>query len=64
MISGHADVRIAVEAMSVGALTLLEKPFRLDELLAHLRWGMELDAASKLVPYPGRQLAKGRVDAL
>src|SRR4051794_8741285 len=27
MISGHADVRIAVEAMTLGALTLLEKPF-------------------------------------
>ena len=34
MISGHADVRIAVEAMTLGAVTLLEKPFRLDELLA------------------------------
>ncbi|MBC7818629.1 MAG: response regulator transcription factor [Planctomycetaceae bacterium] len=44
MISGHADVRIAVEAMSRGAITVLEKPFRLDELLAHIRRAVELDA--------------------
>ena len=47
MISGHADVRIAVEAMSGGALTLLEKPFRLDELTAHIRKAVELDAARR-----------------
>ncbi len=44
MVSGHADVRIAVEAMTLGALTLLEKPFRLDELIAHLRKALERDA--------------------
>ena len=43
MISGHADVRIAVEVMRLGALTLLEKPFRLDELTTHIRRAMELD---------------------
>lgn len=48
MISGHADVRIAVEAMSRGAVTLLEKPFRLDELLAHIRRAIELDAEYRL----------------
>lgn len=32
MMSGHADVRMAVEAMSQGAFTFLEKPFRMDEL--------------------------------
>ena len=47
MISGHADVRIAVEAMTLGAVTLLEKPFRLDELLAHVRKGLERDAAQR-----------------
>lgn len=47
MISGHADVRIAVEAMALGAVTLLEKPFRLDELLAHLRKALEKDAADR-----------------
>lgn len=32
MMSGHADVRMAVEAMSQGAFTFLEKPFRMQEL--------------------------------
>jgi FixJ family two-component response regulator len=47
MISGHADVRIAVEAMTLGAITLLEKPFRLDELLAHLRRAIEKDRTER-----------------
>jgi FixJ family two-component response regulator len=47
MISGHADVRIAVEAMTLGAVTLLEKPFRLDELLAHIRKALEKDATAR-----------------
>lgn len=47
MVSGHADVRIAVEAMTLGALTLLEKPFRLDELIAHLRAALARDAATR-----------------
>jgi RNA polymerase sigma factor (sigma-70 family) len=48
MISGHADVRIAVEAMTLGAVTLLEKPFRLDELLAHIRRALEKDQADRV----------------
>ncbi|AMV29940.1 Response regulator protein TmoT [Gemmata sp. SH-PL17] len=47
MISGHADVRIAVEAMTLGAVTLLEKPFRLDELLTHIRRALEKDSADR-----------------
>lgn len=47
MISGHADVRTAVEAMTLGAVTLLEKPFRLDELLGHLRRAVEKDRESR-----------------
>lgn len=43
MISGHADVRMAVEAMTLGAVTLLEKPFRLDELLDHIREALARD---------------------
>jgi FixJ family two-component response regulator len=47
VVSGHADVRTAVEVMTLGAVTLLEKPFRLDELLTHLRRALELDAANR-----------------
>jgi FixJ family two-component response regulator len=47
MISGHADVRIAVEAMTLGAVTLLEKPFALDALLGHVRTAIERDAAGR-----------------
>jgi FixJ family two-component response regulator len=47
MISGHADVRIAVEAMTLGAVTLLEKPFSLDELLDQVRKAVEKDAAER-----------------
>ncbi|MCU0703242.1 MAG: response regulator [Fimbriiglobus sp.] len=47
MISGHADVRIAVEAMTLGAVTLLEKPFRLDELLGQVQKAIERDAADR-----------------
>lgn len=47
MISGHADVRIAVDAMARGALTLLEKPFSLDELLGHIRRGLADDRANR-----------------
>lgn len=43
IVSGHADIRIAVDVMTKGAVTLLEKPFRLDELLAHVRKALELD---------------------
>ena len=47
MISGHADVGIAVEAMSHGAVSLLEKPFRLDELVAQIRRALERDMARR-----------------
>lgn len=43
MISGHADVPLAVEAMRRGALTVLEKPFRLEVIMQHIRNAVELD---------------------
>lgn len=47
VVSGHADVRIAVDVMTRGALTLLEKPFRLEELLAKLRLALEQDEKNR-----------------
>ena len=47
MISGLADVRIAVEAMAHGALTLLEKSFSLDELLGQVRRVLAADCEAR-----------------
>lgn len=47
MISGHADVRLAVEVMRRGAITLLEKPFHLDELSTYIRQALELDGRQR-----------------
>jgi FixJ family two-component response regulator len=44
-ISGHADVRISVEAMKHGAIEFLPKPFREQEILDAIRHGIERDRA-------------------
>lgn len=47
LISGHADVRMAVRALKHGALTLLEKPYRADELADAIRTGFEVNARAR-----------------
>ncbi len=47
VISGHADVRMAVEAMRAGAVTFLEKPFRMQELIDHIHEAVERDNANR-----------------
>lgn len=44
MISGSADVHMAVQAMSAGAVDFLEKPFSPEVLLSRIRHAIELDA--------------------
>jgi len=44
MISGHADVPIAVEAMRRGAVTVLENPCRVDEITVHIRDALRIDS--------------------
>jgi two-component system, chemotaxis family, CheB/CheR fusion protein len=42
MITGHADVRLAVRAMKAGAVDFLEKPVRCDDLVANIDRALEL----------------------
>ena len=42
MITGHADIRLAVRAMKAGAMTFLEKPVQHDELVVNIKRALEL----------------------
>jgi FixJ family two-component response regulator len=43
IISGHSDVRTAVEAMKLGAIEFFEKPFRIQELCDNIQKAIRLD---------------------
>jgi two-component system CheB/CheR fusion protein len=42
MITGHADIRLAVRAMKAGAMAFLEKPVQYDELVVNIERALEL----------------------
>jgi two-component system response regulator FixJ len=49
MLTAHADVRLAVQAIRLGAMDVLEKPFRDEDLLALVRQGFSRFEKSKSV---------------
>ena len=61
MITGHADIRLAVRAMKAGAMAFLEKPVQYDELLVNIERALELKqnsaALSSLREAAARRLA-------
>ena len=60
MISAHGDVPTAVEAMKLGADDFIQKPFKIDEVRARVRAG--LDKREVAQKYPKGDLAVGDFD--
>lgn len=60
MISAHGDIPTAVEAMKLGAADFIQKPFRIDEVRARVRAGLD---KRELARRPRGDVAEGKVDA-
>jgi two-component system CheB/CheR fusion protein len=58
MITGHADVRLAVRAMKAGAMAFLEKPVQYDELVINIERALELTRNSTALSSLREEAAK------
>ena len=63
LITGHADVRMAVEAMKAGAFEFFEKPFRTQDLCDKIQEAVKLDK-EKWQRRKERQNAESRIGSL
>ncbi len=58
MISAHGDIPTAVEAMKLGAQDFIQKPFRIDEVRARVRAGLD----QRELKRPQGDVASGAID--
>jgi len=63
MITGHADIAMAVRAMKAGAIDFIEKPFNDQELLERVQQALALDARLRREEAQ-RRIAIERLDSL
>jgi FixJ family two-component response regulator/signal transduction histidine kinase len=63
IISGHADIRLAVRAMKAGAIAFLEKPVQYDELVINIERALELTRNSAALSSL-REVAATRIASL
>jgi two-component system CheB/CheR fusion protein len=63
MITGHADIRLAVRAMKAGAVSFLEKPVQYDELVATIERALDLTRNSAALA-ASREAAARRIASL
>ncbi len=63
LITAHAEVQMAVDAMRLGAITLIQKPFRDQALLDAIDEALKKDAAIR-VKHDGRQALEDRLERL
>jgi len=63
MISGHANVRVVVQAMKCGAVSFLEKPFHMTSFHHAIREALDVDARRRQESAE-RDAARARIDGL
>ena len=59
LMTAHATIESAIEAMKLGALDYLQKPFDIDELLVVVRRAVELAAPAEPAPLPAERARRG-----